>query len=55
MVKEATYLGITVTGGKGREIFLAENKIILDKVNKQVNTVMGNVRKSADKAVQIRQ
>merc|ERR1711895_57430 len=51
MVKEATYLGITVTGGKGREIFQAENKIILDKVNKQVNTVMGNVRKSADKAV----
>merc|ERR1712033_141138 len=51
MVKEATYLGITVTGGKGKEIFQAENKIILDKVNKQVNTVMGNVRKSADKAV----
>merc|ERR1712002_1321663 len=51
MVKEATYLGITVTGGKGREIFQAENKIILDKANKQVNTIMGDVRKSADKAI----
>jgi len=51
MVKEATYLGITVTGGKGREIFQAENKIILDKAKKQVNTIMGDVRKSADKAI----
>merc|ERR1712033_76133 len=51
MVKEATYLGITVTGGKGREIFQAENKKILDKAKKQVNTVMGDVRKSADKAI----
>merc|ERR1712002_986132 len=51
MVEKATYLGITVTGGKGREIFQAENEIILDKTNKQVKTVMGNVRKSADKAV----
>merc|ERR1712033_27561 len=41
MVKEATYLGITETGGKGREIFQAENKIILDKANKQVNTQFG--------------
>ena len=51
MVEKATYLGITVTGGKGREIFQAENEIILDKTKKQVKTVMGNVRKSADKAV----
>ena len=51
MVKEATYLGITVTGGKGRKIFQAENKKILDKAKKQVNTVMGEVRKSADKAI----
>merc|ERR1712121_491362 len=51
MVEKATYLGITVTGGKGREIFQAENEIILDKTNKQVKTVMGNVRISADKAV----
>merc|ERR1711888_215610 len=51
MVKEATYLGITVTGGKGREIFQAENKIILDKADRQVNTIMGEVSKSADKAI----
>merc|ERR1711888_572160 len=51
MVKEATYLGITVTGGKGRKIFQAENKKILDKAKKHVNTVMGEVRKSADKAI----
>merc|ERR1712002_1089238 len=51
MVKEATYLGITLTGGKGRKIFQAENKKILDKAKKQVNTVMGEVRKSADKAI----
>merc|ERR1712121_274320 len=51
MVKEATYLGITVTGGKGRNIFQAENKKKLDKAKKQVNTVMGEVRKSADKAI----
>merc|ERR1712033_76390 len=51
MVSEATYLGITVTGGKGRKIFQAENKKVLDKAKKQVNTVMGEVRKSADKAI----
>merc|ERR1712121_325541 len=51
MVNEATYLGITITGGKGRNIFQAENKKILDKAKKQVNTVMGEVRKSADKAI----
>ena len=51
MVSETTYLGITITGGKGRNIFQAENKKILDKAKKQVNTVMGEVRKSADKAI----
>merc|ERR1712002_1418584 len=51
MVKEATYLGITVTGGKGRRIFQAENEKVLDKAKKQVNIIMGEVRKSADKAI----
>ena len=51
MVNEATYLGITITGGKRRKIFQAENKKILEKAKKQVNTVMGEVRKSADKAI----
>ena len=50
MVEEATYLGITI-GGKGRKIFQVENKKVLDKAKKQVSTVMGEVRKSADKAI----
>ena len=50
MVEEATYLGITI-GGKGRRIFQIENKKILDKAKKKVNTVMGEVRKSADKVI----
>merc|ERR1711895_321139 len=50
MVEEATYLGITI-GGKGRRIFQTENRKILDKAKKKVNTVMGEVRKSADTAI----
>merc|ERR1711895_196971 len=50
MVEEATYLGITI-GGRGRKIFQVENKKVLDKAKKQVRTVMGEVRKSADKAI----
>merc|ERR1711888_485096 len=50
MVEETTYLGVTI-GGKGRNIFEYENKKILDKVNRKVNTVMADVRKSADKAI----
>merc|ERR1712033_49773 len=51
LVQEAEYLGITVIGGKGREIYQKENVKIIDKSKKQVGTIMGNVRKSADKAV----
>ena len=50
MVEEATYLGITI-GGRGRKIFQVENKNVLDKAKKKVNMVMGEVRKSADKAI----
>merc|ERR1712121_461544 len=50
MVGETTYLGVTI-GGKGRNIFEYENKKILDKVNRKVNTVMADVRKSADKVI----
>merc|ERR1711891_115828 len=50
MVKETTYLGVTI-GGKGRNIFEYENEKILDKVNRKVNTVMAEVRKSADKVI----
>ena len=50
MVEETTYLGVTI-GGKGRYIFENENKKILDKANRKVNTIMSEVRKSADKAI----
>merc|ERR1711888_526611 len=50
MVEETTYLGVTI-GGRGRNIFEYENKKILDKVNRKVNTVMADVRKSADKVI----
>merc|ERR1711888_552439 len=50
MVEETTYLGVTI-GGKGRNIFEIENKKILDKANKKVNSLMGEVRKSADKVI----
>ena len=50
MVEETTYLGVTI-GGKGRDIFEFENKKILDKANRKMNTVMGEVRKSADKVI----
>ena len=51
MVEEATYLGITIGGKNGRKIFQIENKNVLDKAKKKVNMVMGEVRKSADKAI----
>merc|ERR1711888_425731 len=50
MVGETTYLGITI-GGKGRNIFEIENKKILDKANRKVNTIISEVRKSADKVI----
>ena len=50
MVEETTYLGITI-GGKGRDIFEIENKKILDKANRKVNSIMSEVRRSADKAL----
>merc|ERR1711942_367554 len=50
MVTEATYLGIKV-GGRGRDIFEKENKEVLEKADKKVNTVMAEVQKSADKVV----
>ena len=43
-------MGITI-GGKGRDIFEIENKKILDKANRKVNTIMSEVRKSADKVI----
>merc|ERR1712121_625350 len=42
MVQEAEYLGITVVGGKGREIYQKENEIILNRSKIQVGTIIGN-------------
>merc|ERR1712121_67648 len=50
MVEETTYLGITIRV-KGSDIFEIENKKVLDKANRKVNTIMSEVRKSADKAI----
>ena len=49
-VTEATYLGVTI-GGRFRDIFEKENKKVLDEVDRKVNTIMAEVRKSADKAI----
>merc|ERR1712239_35699 len=50
MVTEAKYLGITI-GGRWRDIFEKENKMILAKAEKQVNLILYEIKKSADKAV----
>ena len=49
-VTEATYLGVTI-GGRFRDIFEKENKKLLDEVDRKVNTIMAEVRKSADKTI----
>merc|ERR1711867_61602 len=49
-VTETTYLGVTI-GGRWRDIFEKENKKILEEFDRKVNTVMAEVKKSADKAV----
>ena len=49
-VTEATYLGVLI-GGRWRDIFEKENKKILEEVDRKVNTVMAEVKKSADKVV----
>ena len=48
--KEARYLGIQI-GGKGRNIFHAENKIWLEKAEKRANSVLSQIKKSADKVI----
>merc|ERR1712121_504119 len=50
IVDEATYLGVTI-GGKYSDIFEIENKKVLKKANKKVNSIMEEVSKSADKAL----
>ena len=50
MVTETKYLGITV-GGRGRNIFEKENKEFLTKAEKKVNSLMAQIKKSADKVL----
>ena len=50
IVTEAKYLGIVV-GGRGRNIFEKENDDLLARAKKKVNTLMAEVRKSADKVI----
>ena len=49
-VEEATYLGVTI-GGKNSDIFEIENKKVLKKADRKVNSIREEVSKSADKAL----
>ena len=47
--KEVKYLGEWVEGGKGRDIFKAEKKLLVKKANKKANEVISQIKKSYDK------
>ena len=47
MEKEVKYLGVQV-GGRGRNIFEAENKKWVEKAGKKVNALISQIKKSAD-------
>ena len=47
---EAKYLGIQI-GGKGRDIFQAENKLCLQKAEKKANGIISQINKSCDKVI----
>merc|ERR1712055_303085 len=49
-IEEAKYLGVMV-GGRGRNIFEAENKAWLEKAEKKANSIIGLVNKSADRLI----
>merc|ERR1711874_522546 len=48
--KEARYLGIQV-GGRGRNIFEAENKTWIQKAEKKANAIIRQIKKSANKVI----
>ena len=50
MVKETKYLGVMV-GGRGRNIFEAENKKQINKASDKVNTLLAQIKKSADRVI----
>ena len=50
VVKDTKYLGIKI-GGRGRNIFEMENKLFIEKAEKQVNMLLAKIKKSADKVI----
>ena len=48
--KEAKYLGIQI-GGKGRDIFEAENKIWIQKAETKANELISQIKSSCDMVV----
>merc|ERR1712237_303594 len=49
-VTETKYLGVTF-GGRGRNIFERENRRFLQKAEEKVNSLMAQIKKSADKVI----
>ena len=47
VIKEVKYLGIKL-GGKGKNIFAAENRTWLEKAEKKAREIIGNVKSSCD-------
>merc|ERR1711895_292403 len=50
MVKETKYLGVTL-GGRGRNLFERTNRVFLSNAEKKIYTLLGQIRKSADKVL----
>merc|ERR1711874_145499 len=50
VVKETKYLGVQI-GGRGRNIFEAENKKLIEKARKKANALLPQIKKSADKII----
>merc|ERR1711909_126556 len=48
--EEAKYMGVMI-GGRGRNIYEAENKVWLEKAEKKANSILGLVNKSADRVI----
>merc|ERR1712055_368640 len=48
--KEAKYLGVMI-GGRGRNIYEAENRIWLEKAEKKANSILSQVNKSAERVI----
>merc|ERR1712030_122246 len=50
VVKENKYLGIQM-GRRGRNIFEAENKKLIEKARRKANALIAQIKKSADKII----